>query len=48
MKFKIKLEKGHTGENVGIVLESDKKGKRVFNNKDSFWKTILLILKGRR
>ncbi len=45
---KNKLEKGHTGEHVGIVLNSEKKGKRSFSNKDSFWKTLKDISTGRR
>jgi len=45
---KLKLEKTNNGEEVTIVLNSEKKGKRIFSNKDSFKTTIIKILGGRR
>lgn len=46
--IKSKLEKSHNGEEVCIVLNSEKKGKRIFSNHDSFGTTIKKILTGRR
>jgi len=46
--IKSKLEKSHNGEEVTVVLNSEKKGKRIFSNKDSFATTIKKILTGRR
>ena len=46
--IKSKLEKSQNGEEVCIVLNSEKKGKRIFSNKDSFWTTVKKNLTGRR
>lgn len=48
MPIRNKIEKSKNGENVGIVLNSDKKGKRNFSNQDGFWKTLWSILARRR